>query len=430
MNNRFSATHHHHALLYASWYLAGEVGTPLEQNKHINKELILVIRVIVFVDKGDNVDYCLSIRSGNPYVAGTRARSGRLNCLTTWQASFLRPGFGREAQGAGLNFHSLAMMRGNPADAGDELSNPSDSCRKESLASIQLGLLRIFTTHFNTRLEILQGRSQVVFNSTKTPASHHYGSTIIKGSGRPDRKPNKVSSTKPTQETSIVDNPSTLNLQPDKAPTSVNALVNTTIHPARRPQLKLIQMKQPDKYGYGYVYKALQITDQTLFEVKVYSFNQLDTKQNRKAKRNCREWKGRRRFLDSWKENGLVFLILQYPKSRDTSSPVSSGPQGEEQFPSLVPAPPITKALPQKSDITKPQCVPYSRSPKEKTEKQKEKSRRYQQQKRQMKRAQRRRVSKSTTISNSSNAQQPSDADSFSPSSQLSQWLAEAFGFA
>ena len=36
-------------------------------------------------------------------------------------------------------------------------------------------------------------------------------------------------------------------------------------------------------------------------------------------RRNCREWKKRRRFRDSYQEGHFVFLILRYPDSKDKS---------------------------------------------------------------------------------------------------------------
>lgn len=49
----------------------------------------------------------------------------------------------------------------------------------------------------------------------------------------------------------------------------------------------------------------------TLYEIRVYSFSQKDASERRQAKRNCREWKARRRFSFSWKQNDLVFLVLR-----------------------------------------------------------------------------------------------------------------------
>jgi hypothetical protein len=90
---------------------------------------------------------------------------------------------------------------------------------------------------------------------------------------------------------------------------------------------------------------------------------------------------------------------------------------------SLLLKPPATNVPRQQRDLIRPECVPFSNKPREKTEKQKEKSRRFQQIKRQKKRAQRR-LSKSA--SDSSQVQPSVDADSFS-SYQLSLWQAPSF---
>jgi len=41
-------------------------------------------------------------------------------------------------------------------------------------------------------------------------------------------------------------------------------------------------------------------------------------------KRNCRQWKERQRFLDSWKDNNLAILILCHPQH--SSKHTFSGP--------------------------------------------------------------------------------------------------------
>jgi hypothetical protein len=126
--------------------------------------------------------------------------------------------------------------------------------------------------------------------------------------------------------------------QPDKLPSDGNNLINTIISAGTSyPELKLIQLKQSDKHGH--IYKAKHITSEALFEIRVYSINsssQQKSTQIRHAKRNCREWKERRRFLDSLPVNGFVFLILRYPEPQ-TVPPSPSGTREKKLTPHLLP---------------------------------------------------------------------------------------------
>jgi hypothetical protein len=105
-------------------------------------------------------------------------------------------------------------------------------------------------------------------------------------------------------------------------------LVNTMINPNRHPKLRLTKVKSFDKHGYSY--EAVQLTSGTLFEIRVYSFTQTDPRQIKYAKRNCREWKKRRRFEDSCQGEGFIFLVLRYPKAK-TRSPSSLSPGAVEE---------------------------------------------------------------------------------------------------
>jgi hypothetical protein len=102
----------------------------------------------------------------------------------------------------------------------------------------------------------------------------------------------------------------------NRVPFDEKSLINTTIRPEKGvPQIKLIQLEQSDKHGH--IYQAKQTTGETLFQVRVYCFAHQSSKQRRSSKRNYREWKERRRFETSCQENGLVFVVLRYPKSKD-----------------------------------------------------------------------------------------------------------------
>ncbi|KAF8848198.1 hypothetical protein BDZ45DRAFT_810965 [Acephala macrosclerotiorum] len=91
-------------------------------------------------------------------------------------------------------------------------------------------------------------------------------------------------------------------------------LLNMTFSSSSGNQFRLVQAKSSDKYGQ--IYKAIKTPDDASFEVRVYSFDKLDAANKKHAKRNCREWKERRRFVMSCKENGLVFLVLRCPSSK------------------------------------------------------------------------------------------------------------------
>ncbi|CZR58992.1 uncharacterized protein PAC_08884 [Phialocephala subalpina] len=122
----------------------------------------------------------------------------------------------------------------------------------------------------------------------------------------------------------------------------------------------------------GCLYQAVRISDGTLFDIRVYSFDGEDTIERRHIKRNCREWKERRRFLVSCKVNGLVFLVLRKSQVEIERSTVEAGKVKDASTAVLAD---ISDANPHFSQ--------------EKALKQKEKARKYQQIKRRKKRADR-----------------------------------------
>ena len=113
----------------------------------------------------------------------------------------------------------------------------------------------------------------------------------------------------------------------DKLPRDDRNLINKVIKPDPDFELQFVELKKLDDYGY--IYEARQLTTELLFEIKVYCFNEHDGKQTKYVKRNFRELKSRRRCVKSWKENGLVFLILRYPKLETESSPLSDPSDGQ-----------------------------------------------------------------------------------------------------
>ena len=106
----------------------------------------------------------------------------------------------------------------------------------------------------------------------------------------------------------------------------VSILTNVVIKPFFCPQIKLTRKKTVDKHGS--VYQATQVTSGTLFEVRVYFFGQVDSKEKQSVKRNCREWKKRwRRYLDSYNEGDFIFLVLRHPESTTAFSSTFTGYQ-------------------------------------------------------------------------------------------------------
>lgn len=96
-------------------------------------------------------------------------------------------------------------------------------------------------------------------------------------------------------------------------------LVNTTIrNPGPFSELKVIQLSKNDSYGD--IYKVIQDLTEIPYELRVYSFHHHPTADKRHVKRNCREWRQRRRFLGSWKYKNLIFLILRHPEENVVSS--------------------------------------------------------------------------------------------------------------
>jgi hypothetical protein len=87
-------------------------------------------------------------------------------------------------------------------------------------------------------------------------------------------------------------------------------------------QLTLTEIKKADRHGC--IYEAKQTTDEVLYEVRVYSFDRKDPSEKQYVRRNCREWKKRRRFMFSHQENGLVFFILRHPQTTTGSLSLSS----------------------------------------------------------------------------------------------------------
>ena len=100
-------------------------------------------------------------------------------------------------------------------------------------------------------------------------------------------------------------------------------LVSTVIKTASFSQLTLTEVKKTDRHGY--IYEAKQTAGGGLYEIRVYSFDRKDPNEKQYVKRNCREWKKRRRFIDSHQENGFVFLILRHPQAT-TVVPLSPTP--------------------------------------------------------------------------------------------------------
>ena len=103
--------------------------------------------------------------------------------------------------------------------------------------------------------------------------------------------------------------------------------VDTTISLPSYPRLKLTLDKSVDRYGR--LFRATEVTTGRLFEIRTYFFGAADSKEKQSIKRNCREWKKRRRFLDSFKIDKLVILILQHPQM---PFPSSRSPGAESDF--------------------------------------------------------------------------------------------------
>ncbi|PVH69692.1 hypothetical protein DL98DRAFT_522035 [Cadophora sp. DSE1049] len=97
-------------------------------------------------------------------------------------------------------------------------------------------------------------------------------------------------------------------------------LVSTVLTTASVSQLTLTEIKKTDRHGY--IYEAKQTSGRELYEIRVYSFDRKDPNEKQYVKRNCREWKKRRRFIDSHQQDGFVFLILRHPQAR-TDVPLS-----------------------------------------------------------------------------------------------------------
>jgi hypothetical protein len=111
----------------------------------------------------------------------------------------------------------------------------------------------------------------------------------------------------------------------DEVDRAESSLVNTVITSASFSQLTLTEVKKADRHGC--IYEAKQITDETLFEVRVYSFHRKNSNEKQYVKRNCREWKNRRRFIVSHQENGFLFLILRHPQTTVSLPPSTPGDQ-------------------------------------------------------------------------------------------------------
>ena len=116
--------------------------------------------------------------------------------------------------------------------------------------------------------------------------------------------------------------------QPDEFHRADKCLVKTVLTSASFAPLTLTEVKKTDRHGC--IYEAKQLADEMLFEVKVYSFERKGPNEKQYMKRNCREWKKRRRFIVSHQENGFLFLILHHPK---TTVPATSS----DEIPSLLP---------------------------------------------------------------------------------------------
>lgn len=97
-----------------------------------------------------------------------------------------------------------------------------------------------------------------------------------------------------------------------------NLLSSVLIPPHLQHGFEVLRVKRVDNHGH--IYQARAGT--TLYEIRVYSFSQKDASERKQAKRNCREWKARRRFLVSWKQNDLVCLILRSQKDNTTARTV------------------------------------------------------------------------------------------------------------
>jgi hypothetical protein len=119
-------------------------------------------------------------------------------------------------------------------------------------------------------------------------------------------------------------NDGAINAVPENVPVAEDkhGLLESTLKwPEVAVELLVTHIKRSDKYGA--IYQAKHCSNGSLLELRVYSFSQKDPSVKKKhLKRNCREWKDRRRFLDSWKENDLVFLILSHPGDWVSSLPL------------------------------------------------------------------------------------------------------------
>ena len=73
-------------------------------------------------------------------------------------------------------------------------------------------------------------------------------------------------------------------------------------------QIKLLYLKYNDEHSHTYT--AKHIHKETIYDVKVYSFGGVGNKQKRRFKRDCAYSKKHSSFLDSWRQDGLVFLVF------------------------------------------------------------------------------------------------------------------------
>jgi len=111
-------------------------------------------------------------------------------------------------------------------------------------------------------------------------------------------------------------------------------LVSTVITTASFSQLTLTDIKKTDKYGF--IYGARQTAGGEPYEIRVYCFGRKDPNEKQYLKRNCREWKRRRRFIDSHEENGFVFLILRHPQATTIPSVSSTTPVDHSLFSTVL----------------------------------------------------------------------------------------------
>ncbi|EPE34335.1 Winged helix DNA-binding protein [Glarea lozoyensis ATCC 20868] len=185
--------------------------------------------------------------------------------------------------------------------------------------------------------------------------------------------------------------------------------------PNPQKPLEIVRVKKSDKYGYIYQARAESI----FYEIRVYSFTQEDASERRQAKRNCREWKARRRFSFSWKKDDLVFLVLRN-QGDSMAAPYLDPPEPQRNsipwFLNLIRSRERHckdesgrgYTIPQTLDVNFHPSTLFVPNIRKKTTAQKERNRKVQQKKRKVKRASRRAVKPAPDIEQNQPAISPS----------------------